>query len=63
MTVDNNPDSPIAPSPQPLSPVLEERKCESTAYSCFVNLISDDEADWVQDPAVQLIIQSLNKDK
>ncbi|CAI8002243.1 hypothetical protein GBAR_LOCUS3359 [Geodia barretti] len=26
-------------------------------------MISDDEADWVQDPAVQLIIQSSNKDK
>ena len=31
--------------------------------SCFVNVISNDEADWVQDPAVQLIIQSSNKDK
>lgn len=85
-TIDDNPDSPIAPSPEPLSPVLEERKCESTTYrlvytctcnhhfcityslslpfpSCFVNLISDDEAEWVQDPAVQLILQSSNEDK
>lgn len=31
-TIDDNTCSPIAPSPEPLSPVLEKRECESTTY-------------------------------
>lgn len=29
---EENPESPIAPSPEPLSPVLETRKFESSTY-------------------------------
>ena len=30
-----DPSSPIAPSPEPLSPILKERVCGSSTYRCF----------------------------